>query len=177
MNSIRTALWVLSVPLLLSPYAAWSQEDEADEPQRTLMDPAEALPSRSTGEAVMGTREAFDREEPQIQVGLRRNRDAAAAAAEAGAQLAGNDQTLDHDCEIGERVELVGDNNIVAITGQCVGLSVTGNGNQVTVDVVDEIRIEGESNDIRWKRGFTVDRPMSLETGGRNSVAQLRNEG
>lgn len=177
MNIIRNMWLATSAFLLLAPSVVWSQNDGDDEPERTLIDPAQALPSRSTGEAVMGTREAFDREAPQIQVGLRRDRDKAATAAVAGAQLAGNEQTLAHDCDIGERVELVGDNNIVAITGQCIGLSVTGVGNQVTIDVVDEIRIDGNGNDIRWKRGFTVDRPTSLETGGRNSVAQLRNEG
>lgn len=177
MGIMRNMLLATSVSLLMVTAVAWSQDDGDDEPTRTLTDPAEALPSRSTGEAVMGTREAFDREAPQIQVGLRRDRDKAAAAAEAGAQLAGNEQTLAHDCDIGERVELVGDNNIVAITGQCIGLSVSGIGNQVTIDVVDEIRIDGDRNDVRWKRGFTVDRPTSLENGGRNSVAQLRNEG
>lgn len=175
---MRIASYLVAIAVSTStfvlPAFVYAQEAEEKEPPRTLADPAEALPSRGTGEAVMGGREAFDRETPQFQVGRRRDRDAAAEAASAGAQLVGNDRTLNHECEIGARVELVGDNNIVAITGQCLGLSITGTGNQVTIDVVDEIRIEGEGNDVRWGRGFTVDRPNSLETGGRNSVAQLR---
>lgn len=171
---IAPYLVAIAVSTAVLPASPHAQEAEEKEPPRTLTDPAEALPSRSTGEAVMGGREAFDRETPQFQVGRRRARDAAADAAAAGAQLIGSDRTLNHDCEIGERVELVGDNNIVAITGQCLGLSITGTGNQVTIEVVDEIRIEGEGNDVRWSRGLTVDRPNSLETGGRNSVVQLR---
>lgn len=167
----RTVL--ASMIALVATVPVIAQDEPADEP-RTLTDPAQALPSRDTGEAVMGARDAFDREQPQFQVGTRRNRDEAAEAAAAGAQLAGDDRTLDHECEIGERVELVGNRNIVDIRGQCVGLSITGEGNQVTIEVVDEIRIEGADNDVRWQRGFTVDRPNSLETGGRNSVAQLR---
>jgi hypothetical protein len=176
---------VLALPLagLALPFPGQAQvevrvqvEDEEMDPDpapRRLRDPSESLPSRSTGEAVMGGREAFDRESPQFTVGRDRVRVDADAALAAGAQLAGSDQTLDHVCEIGERVELVGDRNIVTITGECVGLSVTGTGNQIGIDVVDEIRIQGDSNDVRWQRGLTVDRPNMLETGGRNSVQRL----
>lgn len=174
----------LALPLAwLSPQQAQAQVDvrvqveneerDPDQAPRRLRDPSEALPSRSTGEAVMGGREAFDRESPQFSVGRDRTRVDADAALAAGAQLAGSDQTLDHVCEIGERVELVGERNIVTITGECVGLSVTGSGNQIGIEVVDEIRIQGDSNDVRWQRGLTVDRPNMLETGGRNSVQRL----
>jgi hypothetical protein len=180
---------VLALPLagLALPFPGQAQvevrvqvEDEEMDPDpapRRLRDPSESLPSRSTGEAVMGGREAFDRESPQFTVGRDRVRVDADAALAAGAQLAGSDQTLDHVCEIGERVELVGDRNIVTITGECVGLSVTGTGNQIGIEVVDEIRIQGDSNDVRWQRGLTVDRPNMLETGGRNSVQRLAGTG
>jgi hypothetical protein len=180
---------VLALPLagLALPFPGQAQvevrvqvEDEEIDPDpapRRLRDPSESLPSRSTGEAVMGGREAFDRESPQFTVGRDRVRVDADAALAAGAQLAGSDQTLDHVCEIGERVELVGDRNIVTITGECVGLSVTGTGNQIGIEVVDEIRIQGDSNDVRWQRGLTVDRPNMLETGGRNSVQRLAGTG
>ena len=174
---MRTATTLIAMVLLASAMPAIAQtddEDVRDDEPRTLADPAQALPSRSTGEAVLGGREAFDNETPQFQVGRRRNANAdAEAAAAAGAQLTGSAQTLKHECEVGERVELVGDTNIVTVTGECLGLSISGNGNQVTIEVVDEIRIEGENNDVRWTRGFTVDRPNMLETGGRNSVAEL----
>jgi hypothetical protein len=178
----RSAL-ILAVPLavLALPLPAQvevrvqadSDETDPDPSPRRMRDPSEALPSRSTGEAVLGGREAFEREAPQFSVGRDRVRADAEAARAAGAQLTGSDQTLDHVCDIGERVELVGDRNIVTITGECVGLSITGSGNQVGIEVVDEIRIEGQDNDVRWQRGLTVDRPNMLETGGRNSVQRL----
>lgn len=178
----RSAL-ILAVPLaLLAPplpaqvevrVQATSDETDTDPAPRRMRDPSEALPSRSTGEAVLGGREAFEREAPQFSVGRDRVRADAEAARAAGAQLAGSDQTLDHVCDIGERVELVGDRNIVTITGECVGLAITGSGNQVGIEVVDEIRIEGARNDVRWQRGLTVDRPNMLETGGSNSVQRL----
>lgn len=176
--ALVVALAGLALPLQLSAQVevrvqADSDETDPDEGPRRLRDPSEALPSRSTGEAVMGGREAFDREAPQFSVGRDRVRADAEAARAAGAQLVGSDQTLDHVCEIGERVELVGDRNIVSITGECVGLSITGAGNQVGIEVVDEIRIQGDGNDVRWQRGLTVDRPNMLETGGRNSVQRL----
>jgi hypothetical protein len=168
-----TALFIAMAMFVAAPALAQTEEEE-DAPPRTLTDPAEALPSRQTGEAVLSGREAFDRAAPQFQIGRRGNANAEAeAAAAAGAQLTGSNQTLSHECEVGERVELVGDTNIATITGQCVGISISGNGNQVTIDTVDEIRIQGENNDVRWSRGFTVDRPNTLETGGRNSVQQL----
>ena len=174
---MRTLLTLMALAMMAAALPAVAQDDDAlDDEPRTMTDPTLALPSRDTGEAVLGGREAFDNETPQFQVGRRSDAIAdAEAAAAAGAQLTGSDQTLSHECEVGERVELVGNTNIVTVTGQCVGLSIAGNGNQVTIDVVDEIRIQGADNDVRWSRGFTVDRPNTLETAGRNSVAQLRN--
>ncbi len=177
---MRTASGVFILAMLASAMPAFAQTDDEDaEPApRTMRDPSQALPSRNTGEAVLGAREAFDNETPQFQVGRRDNANAAAeAAAAAGAQLTGSNQTLSHDCVTGERVELVGDTNIVTITGECAGLSVEGNGNQVTIQVVDEIRLYGENNDIRWSAGLTVDRPNTLESGGRNTVSELRRGG
>ncbi len=149
----------------------FAQEPD-DEPPRTLRDPAQALPSRASGEAVMGSREAFDREQPQFQIGRRKRAETGQIDA-AGAQLSGEDQTLRYECDIGERVELVGHRNHVEIGGDCLGLSIVGHGNQVTIEVVDDIRIEGRDNDVRWQRGFTSTRPNALELGGRNSVRAL----
>ncbi|MFB9067682.1 DUF3060 domain-containing protein [Pseudofulvimonas gallinarii] len=175
----------LSCSLRLSPVLALllclpvSAQDPDEAPPRTLRDPAEALPSRASGEAVMSSRDAFDREQPQFQIG-RRKRSETPAVDATGAQLAGDDQSLGYACDIGERVELVGHRNTVDITGDCLGLSIVGHGNQVTIEVVDDIRIEGRDNDVRWQRGFTSTRPNALELGGRNSVralADARDEG
>lgn len=167
----RHALSMLCAALLSAPLLAQSERED-DPPPRTLRDPSQALPSRGTGEAVLGSRDAFDREQPQFQIG-RRNRTESATPDATGAQLSGDEQTLRHQCDIGERVELVGHRNIVDIQGECLGLSIVGNGNQVTIVVVDDIRIEGRDNDVRWQRGFTSTRPHALELGGRNSVRAL----
>lgn len=160
---------ILAVAILAVTELSFAAEDE---PPPRPRDPSKALPSRSTGEAVLGGRDAFDRDTPQFQIG-RPRRSEIDAAIEQGVQLAGNDQNLRHDCEIGERVELVGSNNIVRIQGQCVGLHVTGDNNSIEIDVVDEIRFRGDRNDVRWRRGFTVDQPNMLETGGRNQVQRM----
>lgn len=165
------ALPTLCAALLSTPLSA-QNEHEDDPPPRTLRDPGQALPSRGTGEAVLGSRDAFEREQPQFQIG-RRNRAEAATTDAADAQLSGDEQTLRHECDIGERVELVGHRNIVDIQGECLGLSIVGNGNQVTIVVVDDIRVEGRDNDVRWQRGLTGTRPNALELGGRNSVRAL----
>lgn len=174
---VRKTIHAIAVAAALcAGTAVPAQTEEDDAPSRVEQDPSKALPSRSTGEAVLGGREAFDRETPQFSVGVR-ERNALDAEAAAGAQLIGDGQTLDYECEIGERVELVGADNIVSVRGECVGLSITGSNNQVSIAIVDEIRIEGDGNDVRWGRGLTAERPNMLETGGRNSVAQQRNGG
>lgn len=162
----------LSLTLGLATLAL-AQGDDEPEPIPPPVDPARDLPSRSTGEAVMGARDAFDRESPQFQVGRRSRMSADEAAARAAAQLSGDDATLSHDCESGERVELVGSRNFVTVTGLCVGLSISGDGNQVTVEVVDEIRIEGGDNDVRWQRALTAERPNVVELDGHNRIARL----
>lgn len=162
-------LTAILIAAILLPFAV--PTSAADDPPPRPRDPAKALPSRGTGEAVLGGRDAFDRDSPQFQIG-RRQRSEVELAAEQGVQLAANDQNLSHDCEIGERVELVGSNNIVNIRGQCIGLHVSGDNNSIEIEVVDEIRIRGDRNDIRWRRGFTVERPNMLETGGRNRVTR-----
>jgi hypothetical protein len=166
----RRLLPLLVLALRALPLPAQGGED--DRPARLLLDPAQALPGRGTGEAVMGAREAFDRAEPQLRIGRRRRGETEIAEA-LPAQLAGDGQTLRHECDLGERVELAGNDNLVEIRGQCLGLSITGNGNQVTIEVVDDIRIEGRGNDVRWRRGFTGTRPNALELGGRNTVRPL----
>lgn len=171
MRPILFATVFLLTPLALP--ATGSAQDEA-EPPLPLRDPSKALPSRQTGEAVMPGREAFDRDSPQFRVGVGRERAAEQAAAEAaGAQLVGDGGNRSHDCAAGERVQLVGSGNIVRITGLCVGLAIDGSDNQVEIEVVDEIRINGADNDVRWRRGLTVDRPNYLETGGFNTVGRL----
>lgn len=164
------ALPILGALLTCPALLAQNTRDD-DPPPRTLHDPGQALPSRATGEAVMGSRDAFDREQPQFRIGRGQKRETATVDT-AGAQLAGEDQTLRYQCDIGERVELVGHRNTVTIDGDCLGLSIVGHGNQVTIAVVDDIRIEGRDNDVRWRRGFTGSRPNALELGGRNSVRE-----
>src|SRR5690606_34829676 len=93
-------LLVLALPALPLP----AQGGENDRPARLLLDPAQALPGRGTGEAVMGAREAFDRAEPQLRIGRRRRGETEIAEA-LPAQLAGDGQTLRHECDLGERVE------------------------------------------------------------------------
>lgn len=159
---------------LAAPLPGPALAQDQDEPPLPMRDPAQALPSRQTGEAVMPGREAFDRDSPQFRVGVGRDRAAEQAAAEAaGAQLVGDGGNLSHECAAGERVQLVGNGNIVRITGLCVGLSIEGDDNQVEIEVVDEIRINGADNDVRWRRGLTVDRPNYLESGGFNTVGRL----
>ena len=166
--SSRSLAYLLA--MLLLPASVPAQAE--DEPPPRPRDPTKALPSRGTGEAVLGGRDAFDRDTPQFQIG-RRQRSEVEQAAERGVQLAGNDQNMTHECEIGERVELVGANNIARLRGQCIGLYVTGDNNSIEIDVIDEIRIRGDRNDVRWRRGFTVERPNMLESGGRNTVSRI----
>lgn len=146
-----------------------AQDDEPELPP-VRQDPARP-PARVSGEAVLPGREAFDRSRPQITIGRREPR--TGGVDEEVAQLVGDDRTLAWECELGERVELVGSNNQVAITGQCLGLNIVGDRNQVQIQVVDDIRIQGDGNDVRWRRGFTRGTPDVLQLRGNNSSGPL----
>ena len=151
------------------PVSAQADFEDAPPP---LRDPAQALPGRDDGQSVLGGREAFDRG-PQFQLG-RRDRRAGRKTEDAYAQLTGDAQTLSYECDIGERVELVGADNLVTITGQCLGLNIVGNGNQVDIAVVDDVRIQGEGTDVRWGRGFTLARRDVMQRDGSNSARRRR---
>ena len=156
-------------------------QDEDPELPPVRQDPAQP-PMRVSGEAVLPGREAFDRSQPQITIG-RRDRSTAAAQEEVAqrvgkrrptvAQLVGDERNLAYECEIGERVELVGSSNQVLITGQCLGLNIVGDRNQVQIQVVDDVRIQGDGNDVRWRRGFTMAAPDVLQLRGNNSSGPL----
>lgn len=148
-------------------------QDEDPELPPVRQDPAQP-PMRVSGEAVLPGREAFDRSQPQITIG-RRDRSTAAAQEEV-AQLVGDERNLAYECEIGERVELVGSSNQVLITGQCLGLNIVGDRNQVQIQVVDDVRIQGDGNDVRWRRGFTMAAPDVLQLRGNNSSGPLTAE-
>lgn len=147
---------------------ALAQDETGLPPVR--QDPARP-PARVSGEAVLPGREAFDRSQPQITIGVRDR--SASREREETAQLVGEGRSLAHECEPGERVELVGSNNQVAIQGQCLGLNIVGDRNLVTIQVVDEVRIEGDSNDVRWGRGFTTASPDVLQLRGNNTSGPL----
>lgn len=163
-----SSFFILGVALMAVAAPVLAEEPELEDSPPPMRDPAQALPSRADGQSVLGGREAFDRG-PQFQIG-RRDRRAEAVPEDAYAQLSGQAQTLTYECDIGERVELVGADNLVTITGQCLGLNIVGNGNQVDIDVVDDVRIQGDSNDIRWGRGFTLARPDVMQLEGSNTA-------
>ncbi len=165
-NSILTAL-ICGLMATVAPAYAQDEPEYEDSPP-PMRDPAQSLPSRADGQSVLSGREAFDRG-PQFQLG-RRERRTEAAPEDAYAQLTGQAQTLSYECDIGERLELVGADNIVTVTGQCLALSIVGNGNQVDIEVVDDVRIQGDSNDIRWGRGFTMARPEVMQLEGSNTA-------
>ncbi len=154
--------------LMAATTAVHADEPEYEDTPPPMRDPAQALPGRADGQSVLGGREAFDRG-PQFQLG-RRDRRAEPPPEDAYAQLTGQAQTLSYECDIGERLELVGADNIVTVTGQCLALSIVGNGNQVDIEVVDDVRIQGDGNDIRWGRGFTMTRPEVMQLEGSNTA-------
>ena len=153
----------------VAPALAQPDDPEVLPPARQDMS---RMPGRVSGEAVMPGREAFDRSQPQFTIG-RRDRSQEAEAVEEMAQLVGEDRSLAYECDLGERVELVGSNNQVIIQGHCLGLNIVGDRNQVEIEVVDDVRIEGDGNDVRWGRGFTLAKPDVLQLRGNNSSGPL----
>jgi hypothetical protein len=68
-----------------------------------------------------------------------------------------------------DSVQVTGSADVLAITGRCGSLQVTGNSNAITIDSITTIQFTGNSNSVLWRGA----RPTTVDDHGRsNSVAR-----
>ncbi|MDR2871082.1 MAG: DUF3060 domain-containing protein [Xanthomonadaceae bacterium] len=84
--------------------------------------------------------------------------------------LNGNGRTMRYGCEPGDQVTLSGNDNIVRITGNCSVVRVYGGNNQVNIDAVDEILVNGTSNQVSYGRLYQARRLQSRIAGPDNLI-------
>ncbi|WP_163861646.1 DUF3060 domain-containing protein [Myxococcus eversor] len=90
-------------------------------------------------------------------------------------ELVDSDGTVAHDCADGGKVEIVGSDNKVTLTGTCELVEVTGSDNKVTVHTVRRIETTGSGNSVTWKQGPEKGKkPRVSNTGSNNRVTQAR---
>ncbi len=95
-----------------------------------------------------------------------------AMPAHAQTEFNGAGQTSEIDCD-GGTVMVEGASNTLTIHGPCTGLTLTGAGNKIRIDLAPKsvIRIEGADNEIHWSAPGTA-RPQVRVTGAGNRVTR-----
>ncbi|NTX01070.1 DUF3060 domain-containing protein [Myxococcus sp. CA051A] len=90
-------------------------------------------------------------------------------------ELVDSERTVTHDCADGGKVEIVGSDNKVTLTGTCELVEVTGSDNQVVVHTAHRIETTGSGNKVSWKQGAEKGKkPRVSNTGTNNRIAQAR---
>lgn len=90
-------------------------------------------------------------------------------------ELVDSDRTVVHDCADGGKVEIVGSDNKVTLTGTCELVEVTGSDNKVTAHIARRIETTGSGNSVTWKQGAEKGKkPRISNTGSNNRIAQAR---
>ena len=89
-----------------------------------------------------------------------------------GKVIASNHQIVDVQGE-GKTFTVTGGNNQIRIKGDCKGLKVIGEHNEIMLDRVDAVTVLGNKNEIAYKSGVTADKPTVKQLGEANSIVQV----
>lgn len=105
-------------------------------------------------------------------------------------EIEGINKTVTHTCVAQEKVSVSGLGNVVNLTGACAGLSVEGNGHEVSGDIVagrvsvtgtdnvlriglppkTPVAVEGSGNDVQYRVSKPGAAPVVSSTGVNNRV-------
>lgn len=69
------------------------------------------------------------------------------------------------------KLTVAGSNNTLVILGTSPALVVTGSGNNIKIQSVDQIEIAGSNNTIVWSSGATQDLPKITDQGSGNKIS------
>jgi Protein of unknown function (DUF3060) len=78
-------------------------------------------------------------------------------------------QTGTLDCK-GRHVAVSGEGNKLRLTGTCLSVEVSGDSNELVVDVLGEASLAGDENRIEWKRAASGSAPEVSDSGDDNTV-------
>ena len=98
------------------------------------------------------------------------------ATSSAGSEftLTDNGKLLEHTCLEGEHFGVMGNRNVITLHGPCKKLSVVGNQNNLTIDVVGAIDAMGNQNNIAWRAALKGRAPKVDAVGSANSISQQK---
>lgn len=80
-----------------------------------------------------------------------------------------SDQAGSLDCK-GRHVSVSGERNKLKLTGTCLSVEVSGDNNELVVDVLGEASLAGDENRIEWKRAASGSTPEVSDSGDGNTV-------
>lgn len=83
--------------------------------------------------------------------------------------LAGTGQEQTVTCDKGAEVIIEGASNSFLLQGECARVSVAGTSNQVHVESVGRVSVEGVDNVVLWERGLGTARKPKVSTSGVNN--------
>ena len=73
-------------------------------------------------------------------------------------------------CAKGDSVVISGNDDTIGITGPCASVTVSGNGNYVSIDAVAAISTPGNKNTVKWKAGLDGKDPTVSDVGTGNRI-------
>ncbi len=79
-----------------------------------------------------------------------------------------NKKTLTHDCDKTPEAAVMGNDNTITFTGACSKITVTGNGNSLTVRVVKDVSVTGNHNKLN------IDAPVNIAVTGNDNGVEYR---
>ncbi len=68
------------------------------------------------------------------------------------------------------KLTVAGNENTLVILGTSPALVVTGNGNNIKIQSVDQIEVAGSNNTITWSSGASADLPQIKDLGTGNKI-------
>lgn len=91
----------------------------------------------------------------------------------ASISLAGGNKTKSANCSKFENVSLNGNRTVVTIKGSCRQITVNGNDNEISVDAVMSVVINGENNSLKHVRYVNAKRPSVTDNGDGNTIEKI----
>jgi hypothetical protein len=96
------------------------------------------------------------------------------ARADGSTTIVKNNQSKSIVCKTGDAIEVAGNKNSVALSGECKSVVVSGNENTVTIEAAGSIDTPGNKNKVSWRRGLEGKDATLSNLGNGNTVTHVK---
>ncbi|MCA9521883.1 MAG: DUF3060 domain-containing protein [Myxococcales bacterium] len=95
---------------------------------------------------------------------------AASAAFADSLVVEGNHKAIRRACNGSTTITILGNHNVLTLTGDCALVQVDGNHNVVKIEGVKRLNVRGNHNMVNWKRGVGGQKALVSNLGTANKV-------